>query len=425
MDKAVEAYVRGRADAAVTDIVAVMTVQSVLEEMVTDIEVWDHENERTRLAQELHRCKALLAQAAIHERVAWDEKQKMVQQMHAFRLQGKELATKLLQQVEHVALDAAKHEVVEKELEEAKEKLASMGSLTRELARAQREIRDLHRKQGIHNLLHATPSHQRVSGPRSTADVLVGFPDKVLMGVFAFLAAHDVLRLSMTCHSWKMRISILFGVQSPPATPKVVHAPALLPRKPMSVFDKSQLAKADEILNSLSNREVKFFRDLMLRMKQLEASLSQAEAEKEDVAARLHGAENVRDFLMDKLKDLEEALAAGMEQTARRSRRGAFERLFMAYLDAKTQELEDALAESSAQNEELKAELDRVHRQHQAKTRVLDDMLRHGHKKVLVKEVRTLRAENARLQTETRGYRLQLQQLKQSLLQLDSFDAFE
>lgn len=77
MESAVEAYVRGRAGAAVDDIVVVMTVQSVLEEMVNDVEVWDLEVERSHMAKELHRCKALLAQSAVRERVEWDEKQKV------------------------------------------------------------------------------------------------------------------------------------------------------------------------------------------------------------------------------------------------------------------------------------------------------------------------------------------------------------
>ncbi|EQC25383.1 hypothetical protein SDRG_16746 [Saprolegnia diclina VS20] len=435
MESAVEAYVRGRAGAAVDDIVVVMTVQSVLEEMVNDVEVWDLEVERSHMAKEMHRCKALLAQSAVRERVEWDEKQKMVQQMHAFRLQGKALATKLMTQVEHVALDAARHEALERELDEANEKLASMGSLTRELARAQREIRDLHRKQGIHNLLHAAPARHRVSAARVASDALANCPDKVVMGVFAYLTAHDVLRVSMTGQVWKTRVSVLFGVQAPMA-PKVTPPPTPIRRKPSSVFDKTQLAKADEILQSLSNREVKFFRDLMLRMKQLEASLTQVEVEKEDIGARLHGAEKVRDFLMDKLKDLEEALATSMEETAKAGAQSSLDREVLAYLDVKVQELEDELSVHVAQTDEYRAELERVQRQHSAKTQVLDDMLRHvtaekrdldlqakSQKKVLVKEVRMLRAENARLQAESRGYRLQLTQLKESLLQLDQFDA--
>ncbi|RLO08045.1 hypothetical protein DYB28_014842, partial [Aphanomyces astaci] len=45
-----------------------------------------------------------------------------------------------------------------------------------------------------------------------------------------------------------------------------------------------------------------------------------------------------------------------------------------------------------------------------------------GQKKVLVKEIRTLRAENSRLHMETSGFRAQLKRLKESLADLDALD---
>ncbi|OQR89727.1 hypothetical protein THRCLA_09614 [Thraustotheca clavata] len=423
MDRAISAYVRQCADHAMDDILGMMTVRSVLDEMVNDVEVWELENERIRLAAELHHTKALLTQATINERLEWDHKQKMVQQMHTYRIQGKELALKLQKQVQELAFQVAQHKNVEDELEEAKEKLASMGSLTRELARTQREIRDIHRKQGLQNLLR--PS-QNQSIPRSP--VLTGFlrcPDKVLMVVFSYLTAYDVMRMSMTSKPWKLRISTLFGVEPPIKIPTI--APPI--RKPSTISDKSQLAKADEVLKNLSNREMKYFHDLILRMKQLEGSVAQLKAEKEDVGARLQAAEDVRDFLMEKLKDLEEALALSMEEKSKADAQFQLDREVLAYLDAKSQELEDELNYSNTQCEELKAHLERIIREHQSKTQVMEDMLRHislekhelethakTQKKLLIKEVRTLRAENARLNRDNQTYRDQLSYLKRALL---------
>ncbi|RHY34544.1 hypothetical protein DYB32_000858 [Aphanomyces invadans] len=88
------------------------------------------------------------------------------------------------------------------------------------------------------------------------------------------------------------------------------------------------------------------------------------------------------------------------------------DREVMAYLDAKSQDADEVLQLYVTQNQEAKYELEHLRQQHDAKSQ----------KKVLVKEIRTLRAENSKLHLECSGYRAQLKQLKESLAHLDALD---
>ncbi|KAH9133223.1 hypothetical protein AeRB84_020660 [Aphanomyces euteiches] len=324
---------------------------------------------------------------------------------------------------------------LERELLESKEKIASFANVSRELARSQREVRDLYRRQSIQSMLKISPAHKANPPLKAKAGGILGLQDKHLLIIFAFVGARDVLAISLTCHSWRSRIHTLFGLETKPSPASAAPKTQPLKLKPAPVLDKAQLAKADEMMKSFNAKEMKLFHDLVVRLKGLEANMVSLQAEKEDLAARLQGAENVRDFLMDKLTDAEDALTFSLGEKAKVEAQSSLDREVMAYLDSKAQDLEAVAQSYAVQNEELKVELDRLQREHDAKSQVIEDMIRHltaekndielqskAQKKVLVKEVRTLRAENARLAMECNGYRAQLKQLKSSLMSLETFD---
>ncbi|CAK4717154.1 unnamed protein product [Aphanomyces euteiches] len=253
---------------------------------------------------------------------------------------------------------------------------------------------------------------------KAKAGGFLGLQDKHLLIIFAFVGARDVL-----------------AIKTKPSPASAAPKTQPLKLKPAPVLDKAQLAKADEMMKSFNAKEMKLFHDLVVRLKGLEANMVSLQAEKEDLAARLQGAENVRDFLMDKLTDVEDALTFSLGEKAKVEAQSSLDREVMAYLDSKAQDLEAVAQSYAVQNEELKVELDRLQREHDAKSQVIEDMIRHltaekndielqskAQKKVLVKEVRTLRAENARLAMECNGYRAQLKQLKSSLMSLETFD---
>lgn len=88
------------------------------------------------------------------------------------------------------------------------------------------------------------------------------------------------------------------------------------------------------------------------------------------MAARLHSAENVRDFLMSKLKDLEDQLASTIETSAKKDEQAALDREIIGFLDARNQEYEIVVKKCAKQNEEYRADLARLEEEHTAKTSV-------------------------------------------------------
>lgn len=98
--------------------------------------------------------------------------------------------------------------------------------------------------------------------------------------------------------------------------------------------------------------------------------LGHVQAEKEDTVARLHGAENVRAFLMDKLKDLEDELARTLDASTKKDEQAALDREIIGFLDARTQEYELTLKKCTKQNDEYRVALARLEEEHAAKTSV-------------------------------------------------------
>jgi len=68
---------------------------------------------------------------------------------------------------------------------------------------------------------------------------------------------------------------------------------------------------------------------------------------------------------------LEDALAISIEDKGKCDEQAALDREVIAYLDSKTQELEEVMQKCAVQNEEYKNELDRLQREHEAKSQVI------------------------------------------------------
>jgi len=120
---------------------------------------------------------------------------------------------------------------IEKELEEAKNQLTLASQLSKELANAQREIRDLRRTNSIQHMLKTSPMVGRTSPPRSgrpeptsqngvsprpsvesPGSGIEVLPDKLLMRTFAYLDANSVFAVSLTNKAFMTRVNSLFGM---------------------------------------------------------------------------------------------------------------------------------------------------------------------------------------------------------------------
>ncbi|ETW04575.1 hypothetical protein, variant 9 [Aphanomyces invadans] len=283
-----EAFFHGYTQRATEDVLTVVAVKSVLDDMIADIETWIHETERNALTTELEKANAALAQYAIAERIHWDEKQNVLQTVHLLQLQGRTLVRKLKTEAELVAQDVLNKARLEKELAESKEKIASYATLSRELSRSQREVRELHRRLGIQNVLNPSAIQEKAGpppnhDPTSTPTGLASLSDATLLNIFSNVDAMDVLAMSLTSKAWKSRIHVMFGLKKeklqrrtalPPTIPKPLNVKPSL--RPVPALDKSQLARADDMIKSFNAKEMKFFHDLMIRMKTLEVAAAAA-----------------------------------------------------------------------------------------------------------------------------------------------------
>lgn len=344
------------------------------------------------------------------------------------------------------------------------------GQLSKELANAQREIRELRRANDIQFLLKRNNSMpakplsnsslggHKLVGPASGLDSLSTeilekkhpfspLPDNVMLKLFSFLDEDSMVTISVTDKVLVRRVNVLFGVEtptilentirSPPvkqrsSSPQVRKSPKLRSFNFIGLLEKDKRSKVDAIVKSLTPDQIKLYHDMSTRVRTLEAHLVQVQTEKEDVAARLYSAENVRDFLMEKLRDLEDRLANNMTTALKKNEQAAVDREIIGFLDAKTQEYEVALQEYAHQNNGLRIELAQVQEEHASKTTIIQDMVEllaeekkeleaqvRSQRKILVREVKVLRAQNQQLAAEKEHYFTQLKQLKHALRHLD------
>ncbi|ETL79609.1 hypothetical protein, variant 1 [Phytophthora nicotianae] len=446
-------------------------VQTVLDEMVYDVESCEHECELVKLRQQLAATESSLLEYQERESELIHERQQAYDYAVKVEQEGRTIMSKLNEHLTVVVTELAKKEVMEKELQQAKEQLKLTGQLSKELASAQREIRELRRANDIQYILrrnnsvpaklvsdsripprgnHAPARAMSVPGrlPAAMKDgvnVFSPLPDNVMLKLFSFLDEDSMVAISVTDKVLVRRVNVMFGVTTPSslansASPAPVKRPASPPPRKsknrslsfIGSSEKGKLSKVDAIVKSLKPDQIKLFHDMSTRVKTLEAHLAQVQTEKEDVAARLYSAESVRDFLMEKLKDLEDTLANSMTTTAKKDEQAAVDREIIGFLDAKTQEYEVALKEYAHQNNDLRMELAQLQEDHASKTTIIQDMVElltdekkeleaqiRSQRKILVREVKVLRAQNQQLIAEKDHYFTQLKQLKHALQHLE------
>ncbi|CEG37037.1 uncharacterized protein PHALS_04501 [Plasmopara halstedii] len=445
-------------------------VESVLGEMVYDVESCEQECELLRLRQQLRATESSLIEYQEREIELLEERQQAYDYALKVEQEGRLIMSKLNDYMSVVVTELAKKEVLEKELQQANRQIKLTGQLSKELASAQREIRELRRANDIqfilkrnnsmpakpvsdskierHKFAHTTSGLDlKSSAMRETRHPFSLMPDNIMLKLFSFLDKDSMVAISVTDKVLVKRVNVLFGVTPPsgwaktipPApvkqrisSPRTRKSPKLRNLKLIGSSEKDKLSKVDAVVKSLKPDQIKLFHDMSTRVKTLEAHLSQVQTEKEDLAARLYSAESVRDFLMEKMKDLEDVLASNMTTITKKDEQAAMDREIIGFLDATTQEYEVALKEYAHQNNGLRMELAQRQEEHSSKTLIIQDMVEllaeekkeleaqvRSQRKILVREVKALRAQNQQLAVEKDHYFAQLKQLKHALRHLD------
>lgn len=155
-------------------------------------------------------------------------------------------------------------------------------------------------------------------------------------------------------------------------------------------------------------------------------------ARNEDLAARLEGTEAVKEFLISKVRDTEEALARKSSQADTIARKVSSDQEVIAFLDGRVRELEADLDECRTNREAETEDAKKRRVKDGRRIRIVEDMLQferqqsvdhekewRNMKKLLVKEVKHCRAQIATLQAERDTYSQQNERLKRALLTLN------
>lgn len=188
-------------------------------------------------------------------------------------------------------------------------------------------------------------------------------------------------------------------------------------------------AMANSMAAKLSDAELNAIILMTDRLKQNETLARKLAKEKEDLVAKLEGTERVKQFLVNKVRDMEVAISSSVENEAKVAQQIASDQEVIAFLDGRVHELEnEAIGLRAAQRESVDG-LEKVKEQSAQKASVMGDMLQFEReklkeserewkatKKLLVKEVKSCRAQITALQAERDGYREQNERLQKAVM---------
>jgi chromosome segregation ATPase len=200
-----------------------------------------------------------------------------------------------------------------------------------------------------------------------------------------------------------------------------------------SVSNKStsimNAALANSMGSKLSDAELNAIIAMTKRLKEKEALANKLTTEKTEILAKLEASEAVKQFLISKCRELEESLQVTQDGNAKVALQIASDQEVISFLDGRVQELEANIAKIQEQVQTSQATLQRTQEQATQKSTIMGDMLQYERekrteqerewkatKKLLIKEVKSCRAQVAALQAERDGYREQNEQLKQVVL---------
>jgi len=157
----------------------------------------------------------------------------------------------------------------------------------------------------------------------------------------------------------------------------------------------------------------------------MEALVVQFQVENEDVRARLEGAEGVKELLVGKLREAEGEIKRAREGESDKERQRVMDQEVIGFLDGRVQELERGLKTTVGRFVEVEDKARRDMAQSQEQVRVLQDMLGferrkaeenegqwRQQKKILAKEVKSLRNEVLVRQKERDAYRDELRNVR-------------
>jgi len=245
---------------------------------------------------------------------------------------------------------------------------------------------------GTHRRTESTPSNPAAEGIRT---------------IFSMLAPKTSTLSSLTTSTSPSRAS---SHKSPDAPPM-------------------NAAMANSLTQKLTDAELNAIVLMSTRLQQKIELADKLSREKEELVNTLNGTEGVKQYLIGKVRQMEEAMSFHESNESKVAQQIASDQEVIAFLDCRVQELERQSTEWKNEQETLRKEVARIKEQAEQKSMVMGDMLQFERdkwtesdrewkatKKVLVKEVRSCRAQIATLQAQKEGFRQQAQTLRNAIL---------
>ena len=224
--------------------------------------------------------------------------------------------------------------------------------------------------------------------------------------------------------------SMFSSILQPAAAPAPPPAPPK-PPPPTSAPQQSQplnAAVAQSMASKLSDAELAAIISMTDKLSKLEKEVHLLKSEKEVYVGKLEGTEAVKQFLIGKVRDVELKLQRSKEDEIKVTQQIASDQEVIAFLDSRVQELEQQTETLTIEKSGTEAGFDDLKVSSSRKITMLSDMLKYEReklredesdwkatKKVLVKEVKSCRAQILALQAERDGLKEQNDMLRRAI----------
>lgn len=188
-------------------------------------------------------------------------------------------------------------------------------------------------------------------------------------------------------------------------------------------------AMTDSMVSKLNDKELSAIFSLTEKLHQREKAVATLTAEKEELAGKLDGTEALKEFLISKVRDVEQSLHKSQEDEMKVAQQISSDQEVIAFLDGRVQQLERDIKSLSDEKKNIAEKMGNLQTQNDKKVEVLGDMLQFERervsenerewkatKKLLVKEIKSCRAQLLALQAERDGFREQNERLKKAVL---------
>lgn len=456
-----DCFVISSISSALKHIEARYEVSEVLKELVTDVDVWHRENLYVDTFNELSEERAVSRKQNKELLMLDSENKHLKEQIELVKKKSNALKDRFMIDIGYVLREskkvndykktiAAQERVIQENNEQNFQLQEQIKRLEDDLAEIQMTKMQTSNESGMDdsiddqegNVLTLTaPSSSSHATKKSKIVRLIDLDDMVLLTVFSFLDTYDVISAAQICKSLYARVDTLFGMEGGATFTSgeygevdgeegrhSVEGSEKLKEESSDTPTARMMHEIDALSKKLSGNELQLILSMTERMKALSIDVENITAEKEDTAANLQSAETVRDFLVEKLKSAEVALKSAINEIGLLKKQNESDQEVIAYLDLRTNDLEIENAEYLNKCKSVQSSMEVQNGAHTYMERLLtnevaDYKLRLEsaestfklQKKVLVKEVKSLRGQLATSQKERDLFKVKLGKFKDAI----------